>query len=803
MVEYIIDSRDSAEYFLEHIESMPTVVPKIEGSFVEFNGDRFEIEDKYNYLLKKLGTTDDETNNKPNITCVYDSPDSTNSLIFGKDPTERIVAAEIVGEEIHLFKNDGSVEKRPNEYWLLAARPIGSASEKLDGDLFYKYKRTFTDFDTFKKARGILYGKRTPMYNVYDPVEANMVMNGTTFFKGLKVRDVSVLSFDIETTGISHNKDSKVLLISNTFRDIKGAVTRKLFSVDDYDGDDCEMILDWSIWVTEVDPSIMIGHNIFGFDLPYMSYCFKRHYGSDFIIGKDGSEIKYGKRPKKFRKDGSQSYDFFEAKIFGRQIIDTWMLAIKSDFSRKYESYGLKQIIFQEGLEKKDRTKFDFSKILPNQIWKKFQDGDVEMWETFKQYCVEDSDDSLKLYDLMIPQYFYYMQSLPMPFQTMSLTATGRQINGFLCRSYLQQGHSLPQPHEKEEYGGGISFGNPGVYSHVYKVDVASLYPSIMITEEIYDREKDPKGHFLTMVKYFTKERLVNKKKAAETGDRSFKDLEQAQKIVINSAYGLLGTPGLNFNSMKNADKVTATGREILTRGIKWVEDSGFQIVNVDTDSFSYTTGKKLALIDQKRAAKNGVQPVDEFQDHIAEINKLFKDGIIWEDDGYFQKFIVVKAKNYILYDGKKVKIKGSGLKGTGKEKALTDFVNSVIMLLLKNKRDHIFNEYRNLALSIKNDWDVNEWNMKKTVTKAVLNPDRKQEQKVLDAIQDIHYQEGDKVYVYVKDKDTLQLVDKFDGEYDRDTYYGKLHDTLSIFKTLVDHTLYPNYKLAKNRDLL
>lgn len=849
MEHYIIDDKESVDDFLEYVKSIPTVLPKVENDIVEFNGDCFEIVPRYRYILRRFNGSGDKTNNGINIqtnVCDMDSSRDTgvskilrsgiDNLIFGKDPTEHIVAMEVVDEEMWLFKADGSVEKRPNSYWLLASKPMGKDCQKLEGSLFYKYKKTFTDLETFKKARGILYGKKTPMFNVYDPIEAFMMMNGVTFFKGLKVNEVSVLSFDIESTGITHNSDSRVLLISNTYRDQEGKLTRKIFDIEDYGYDnDGKMIKDWCVWVRTVDPSIVIGHNIFGFDIPYLE--FRSNGGLD--LGKDGSMMKSSKKPKKFRKDGSQEYDFFEAKIFGRQIIDTWMLAIRFDFGRKYENYKLKNIIAEEGLEKKDRAKFNFDEILPKDIYKLYKDGDIDMWKNFKKYCIEDSDDALKLFDLMIPQYFYYMQSLPMPFQTMAITATGRQINGFLCRSYLQDGHSIPLASNKEEYGGGISHGFPGVYDHVYKVDVASLYPSIMITEEVYDEEKDPKAHFLTMVKHFTKERLENKQKAKETGDSYYKHIEQAQKIVINSAYGLLGTPGLNFNSMHNADKVTAKGREILQKGIEWVcgrnlvrvpvlldngaektnkegkveykwdygeklsEGRGFKIVNVDTDSFSYTTGKKLVEIDEKQAKRNNTEVRDEFQEHIDEINKLFKDGISWEDDGYFKKLIVVKAKNYILFDGKKVKIKGQALKGTGKEKALTDFVNCVIMLLLKNRRDHIFTEYQNVALAIKNDWDVNEWNMKKTVTKAVLNPNRKQEQKVLDAIQNIDYQEGDKVYMYVKDKDTLKLVQDFDGEYCRDTYYGKLHDTLKIFGTLLDSTLFPNYKTGRNKELI
>lgn len=864
MEHYVIDDREAASDFLEYVRSTPKIKPTITGNVVEFNGDQFEVEPKFSYVLRRLNNEpksgregNRETQRKDSLVeenrrdTSSDTISSSNgtgsnsnedieSLVFGKDNTQFVIAAEIVDDHIHLFKNDGSVEVRPMEYWFLSSRRLGTGTETLEGDLFFKYMKRFECRDTFTEARSILFKKRTPLYTVYDPVEAYMVLNGLTFFKGLKVDQVSVLSFDIETTGVAHNDNSDVLLISNTFRNNEGKISRKLFALDDYNGETEVMIKEWCEWVVATDPSILIGHNIFTFDLPYLSFCYERETGEALQLGKNGKVIKYAKKPKKVRKDGSQSYDVYEAKIFGRQIIDTWILAIKYDFGRKYESYALKQIIKQEGLEKKDRTKWNFDEIMPHEIWSRFQDGDDEMWNDFKKYCIEDSDDSLKLYDLMIPSFFYYTQSLPMPFQTMNMTATGRQLNGFLCRSYLQQGHSLPEKSEKEAYEGAISFGNPGVYSHVYKVDVASLYPSIMITEEIYDKDKDPKAHFLQTVKYFTAERLENKRLGKETGDRYYKDMEQAQKIVINSAYGLLGASGLNFNSPSNADKVTATGREILQKGIEWVcgrnlikvpvldangnpktnkegeveleytlsekisEGNGFRLVNVDTDSFSYTANKKLVEITEKQAEKKGVEPRNEFQEHIDDINSLYKDGIRWEDDGYFKKVIVVKAKNYVLFDGKKIKIKGQALKGTGKEKALTDFMNDVIMLLLNGKRDHIFNLYNNVAKEINNGFhDIGDWVMKKTVTKSVLDPQRKQEQKILDAIQDIHYQEGDKVYIYAKDKDTLCLKQKYDGEYFKDAYFNKLYNTLSIFETLLDPSLFPNYKTGRNKVLL
>jgi DNA polymerase elongation subunit (family B) len=72
------------------------------------------------------------------------------------------------------------------------------------------------------------------------------------------------------------------------------------------------------------------------------------------------------------------------------------------------------------------------------------------------------------------------------------------------------------------------------------------------------------------MVDYFTIERLKNKKLAKETGDSYYDDLQNSQKIAINSAYGFLGAPGLNFNSPQHAAFITKTGREILEKSVLW-----------------------------------------------------------------------------------------------------------------------------------------------------------------------------------------------------------------------------------------
>jgi len=700
-------------------------------------------------------------------------------FVYGKDQTEGVTSIEIEDGKAILYTANGELSL-PNEYYILYTDKENDNCVELNGGLHYRWGQKFQTKKDYQAAIGKAKGMGTDYYTIYNPKESFMVKSGVTYYKGLNPSDVSILSFDIETTGLDPNTN-KVLMISNTFRN-KDKIERRLFCIDDYKTEK-EMIYAWSSFVCDVNPSIMVGHNIFNFDLPFLS---KR--AGKIPIGRLREEANFARYPSQIRKDGSQSYDYFNVLVPGREIVDTFHLAIKFDTGRTYPSYSLKEIIKHEGLERKDRQHYkagDIGKLYDN----------LEEREKIKKYAEHDADDALALFDLMIPSYFYYCQHIPKTLQQVVNSASGSQINSFMIRAYLSEGHSIPKASDAIGYEGAISFGNPGIYNNVGKVDVASLYPSIILSEKIYDRYKDPKAYFLKMVNYFTTERLANKAKAKETGERYYRDLEQSQKIIINSAYGFMGAPGLNFNSPVNAAKVTRSGREILQKGLVWAEAKGWTIVNADTDSFSFTTGNEFLP--------------ETFAEWISELNALYPDLIQWEDDGTYSRVIIVKAKNYVLksaIDGK-VNIKGSALKATMKEPALQEFIDEVITELLERDTNgllDIYNTYVRDCTNITMD-TISEWSSKKTVTKAVLMPKRTNEQRVWDAIKAAGQpvQEGDKVYIFFKSDTELCLKEKFDGIYDRKKLLGKLFKTAEIFKTIIDIKAFPNYALKKNEQPL
>lgn len=701
-----------------------------------------------------------------------------NDLIYGKDPVQRIISSEVKNGQLYNFISKGEetiVEKRPFYYYVLLEEfdptmDCGRLAGKNDFQYFVKFD---SKNEAYQYCKKLDYAGKN-YWRAYNDVESAMLREGFTYYKGMSLDQVSVLSFDIETTGVTIDENSYVLLISNTFRSRSGIITKRLFAFSDYN-DPADFINDWCAWVREVNPDIMVGHNIFGFDFPYLDNVAKK-YKTKLNLGRNASAIKISKYPRKFRKDGSQSYDYNNVEIFGREIVDTFFLSIKYDIKRDYPNYKLKDIIKYEGLEKEGRQHWDFSKN--KEPWNNPAD-----WEKFKQYAKDDADDSLALFDLMAPQFFYYAQSIPKTFQEIINTATGSQVNSFMCRAYLQESKAIPMASEKADFEGAISIGNPGLYHNVYKVDVASLYPSIMLQYRITDEKKDPDNVFLKAVEFFTKQRLEDKKMAAETGERIYKDFSNGRKIMINSFYGFMGAPGLNFNYPEGAADVTRKGREILTDALNWCERKGFKLVNADTDSISYEPNDNKSI-----------------EEHLKEINSLSPELIVWEDDGVYDGILVAKAKNYALKQGDEVTIKGSALKATMKEMALRNFLDDSLNYLLEGKIDKVETLYKDLAKQIKDITYIGPWCSKKTITDKVLKPKRTNEQRILDALKGEHVQEGDKIRVFFETPEKLCLEKNFSGIYDEDKLYEKLYKTVKVLEPVLDMDKFLNYKLKKNK---
>jgi DNA polymerase elongation subunit (family B) len=219
-----------------------------------------------------------------------------------------------------------------------------------------------------------------------------------------------------------------------------------------------------------------------------------------------------------------------------------------------------------------------------------------------------------------------------------------------------------------------------------------------------------------------------------------------------------------------------------------------FQLLNGDTDSIMFCKPDGAPF------------SIEERKELLADINSLLPELINFEDDGYYPNILIVKAKNYCLWDGKKLKIKGSALKGTYKERALSEFMEKFIRILMFSEGDKVTESqilYRSYVHEIFNLTDITRWSSKKTITESILNPERTNESRVADAIKDEDVSMGDKVYTYFKVDGSLSLQANWANDHDTKRLCEKLFKTIKIFESVVDIKLFPNYALKRNKALL
>lgn len=215
-----------------------------------------------------------------------------------------------------------------------------------------------------------------------------------------------------------------------------------------------------------------------------------------------------------------------------------------------------------------------------------------------------------------------------------------------------------------------------------------------------------------------------------------------------------------------------------------------FKLANADTDSISF-------------CKQDGSEFSEEEQEGLLkELNSLYPPRIRFEHDGIFKRVLILRKKNYALWDGKKLKIKGSGLRDTKREKAIQELIKEMIECLIFEKSNplEIYTRYIKEAMDVK---DINRWSCKKSITQSVLEPKRTNEKKVLDALQGTEYSQGDKRHFFYKLDGSLCLVDKFDGEYDKIRLLKRIYNTIEIFENVIDSAVFIKYHNKKNRTLL
>ena len=410
------------------------------------------------------------------------------------------------------------------------------------------------------------------------------------FDRGVKVAPVdvrpplSMLSVDIETDGVNGPLLSAAVATSGHERVFVRRGTKEGWALSHPAAvlvpDERTLLARLFAEIVAVDPDVLCGWNVLEFDLALLD---KRagELGMSFAIGRGGERA---------RIIASTTGRVSIARIPGRAILDG--IATLRSATYSFDRFNL-EFVSQALLGRGKKIEHDGDAI-----------GEIrrlhaEEPDKLAEYNLEDCRLVLAIFretDLLgFAMEREHLTGLPMDRQGGSVAAFDHLYlprihrKGFVARDVDTDVEIVPSP------GGHVLDSEPGLYRDVLAFDFRSLYPSIIRTFQI-----DPLGLAQPGADPIPGEdgatfarsgailpELISSLHDARSVAMAAKNaaLSRAIKILMNSFYGVLGTPGCRFFDARLPTSITRRGHAIIERARSFFVERGWRVIYGDTDS--------------------------------------------------------------------------------------------------------------------------------------------------------------------------------------------------------------------------
>src|SRR3982750_2231553 len=455
-------------------------------------------------------------------------------MLFGVDPTPRIVASEL-GEtgtvNVHRREKDGSTttDVEPFHPFVWADSDVvdlGIEAEKLQGDLKFGWLITVDSWKELIALRNGLKNAGRDFFALSDPVQHYLTATGRTLFKDLpfeelKRMQLEVLSFsegDVEhimSIALSDNSGWEELIIVDPKKlpESEHAAIKRLTAL-----------------IKQRDPDVIEGHNLFRSDLPYLVARAKK-LKTKLDWGRSGGFLR--SRPSRLQI-AEKTIDYPKFTIDGRHFVDTFLLAQFYDVGMRSLA-GFERLDVARHFDLCDSTKV--SALTGKELERAYLSGS----EIFERRARCGVRETRALSDLLSPSYFIQARIFPYNYQDVIVRGNATRINALFLRQYFRQRHSVPElPMPRAFEGGYTDIFFTGVARNVWHCDVASLYPSIMLQFDCFPASDRLQifRHLLTDLRTFRLEAKAKMRAAKDPAEqRHLEAFQNTFKILINSFY--------------------------------------------------------------------------------------------------------------------------------------------------------------------------------------------------------------------------------------------------------------------------
>ena len=357
-------------------------------------------------------------------------------------------------------------------------------------------------------------------------------------------------------------------------------------------------------YMSELDPDIITGWNIFGFDLEYLyTRAVMCQCSNDSFIWGRLRDTPVELVTKNLTSSALGSNTLKLVPMIGRYVFDMFQ-DVKRE--HKLESYSLNNV----SKHFLGDTKLDMP---VTEIFSRFAKGDPDLLGEVAEYCLKDTDLPHRISErLCLIQNLLEMAKatwVPLSY----LSERGQQIKVFsqVCRKARELGFMVPTikldpkaPSDDQYQGATVLDAQTGAYyTPITALDFASLYPSIMRAHNLcYSTYVDPRMPQYRNIPGVTYEtfgphtfaqgvpsllpvilnelaafrKKAKKDMAAAEGtplEAVYNGRQLAYKISMNSVYGFTGASKGMLPLLAIASTVTFRGRQMIEETKNYVEE--------------------------------------------------------------------------------------------------------------------------------------------------------------------------------------------------------------------------------------